>query len=288
MSSSRGTSNSNKTAHVMNLLRKNTPQPPSDPVDAEHPPVAATPASTSASASTSAPAPQTPPIITALHADAEVSSQIRDALTEALEQEESLSSQQQASLVPHPAAAPAPDITADPPAPILEEASPSDFVEASPAEMFSHPAPAPETVSVQAPEVAPAVPQPPVPETAQKPEVLPAEKTPETVPDAPAQDVSSAAEPPADDAILINIMERLAEEKADKYIHLFGLCTCQRCRKDVIALALNTLPAQYAVMPEWEYSIRADMYAKRYSSDLTAELLRACKVVMDNPRHQIS
>ena len=76
MSSSRGASNSNKTAHVMNLLRKNSPQPPADPAAVEQPP---TPA---------APVPQTPPIITALHADAEVSSQIRDALTEALAEEE--------------------------------------------------------------------------------------------------------------------------------------------------------------------------------------------------------
>lgn len=260
MSSSRGTSNSNKTAHVMNLLRKNTPQSSADPAAVEQTP---TPA---------APPPQTPPILTALHADAEVSSQIRDALRDALAEEERLAAAQQPSSPPmHPSDAP--------PIPSASEADAS---------------------SQSAPISPPLSEEPPVPSTAP----LPAPAAPALKPmqdldtshleTAELAHVPSTTEPPtisqdnpSDDAILINVMARLAEEKADKYIHLFGLCTCERCKKDVIALALNTLPPKYVVMPEWEFSIRFDMYASRYSTELTAELLQACKTVMEAPRHKI-
>lgn len=257
MSSSRGTSNSNKTAHVMNLLRKNTPQPPSDPTVSEQPP-------------TAVPAPQTPPIITALHADAEVSSKIRDALSEALAEEESLAANQ-APLHPEPTAVQHPASPAAPP-PVCEvEADPQPAPATAPAPYIDEPA-------ASLPLVAEPIPEPvqelEAPQAAEQPSESPASAPPTT------DDRSDT-----DDAVLINVMERLANEKVDKYIGLFGLCTCARCRRDVLALTLNVLPSKYVVMPEWEFSIRFDMYANRYSSALTAELLRACKEVMDNPRH---
>ena len=74
MASSKGSSNSNKTAHVMNLLRKSN-----SPLDAP----------TDEAEASAAPAPAAPqaPIITALNADSEVSTQIRDALSDALAEE---------------------------------------------------------------------------------------------------------------------------------------------------------------------------------------------------------
>lgn len=271
MSSSKGSSNSNKTAHVMNLLRKNTPQPPADSAAATQAPPPA------------APVPQTPPILTALHADAEVSSQIRDALQEALAEEESIPTAQQSPLptqppVVHPADAPA--------------APPVSEVEAEPPSVPTVDIPAPvagDSLAVPTPAT------PPIPEsvTAHDPAIDPmvepiqSSAPPQAEALEPSTSDTSATESTAcsDDSVLINVMARLAEDKADKYIKLFGLCTCERCKRDVIALALNTLPAKYVVMPEWEFSIRFDMYANRYSSELTAELLRACKEVMDNPRH---
>ncbi len=90
-----------------------------------------------------------------------------------------------------------------------------------------------------------------------------------------------------DEAELINVIQQLVDEKADKYIQLFGLCDCPRCRRDVMALTMNQLPSRYVVMPPWEFKIRADMYSNRYSSEITAQLLWACKTVMDHPRHKL-
>ena len=85
-----------------------------------------------------------------------------------------------------------------------------------------------------------------------------------------------------------NIMQLLVEEKADHYMGLFGLCRCSRCRNDVLALALNQLPPKYVVMPVHELTSRLSIYEGRFSSAVTAQILRACKEVLEHPRHDIS
>lgn len=255
MSSSKGNSNSNKTAHVMNLLRKSNPSAPAQSEASDQPVSAASAASAApATPAPPPPAPQTPPIITALNADAEVSSQIRAALTEALEEEERAAAQASAQAEHHPVPTPEPKPAASP-------------------------EPAPTEVS------APITQAPPAPEAA-----APATKI--EVSTAPAQPASDTAQqlPPeesnhADDSVLINTVQELTNDKADKYIRLFGLCSCKRCRNDVLAIALNHLPPQYVVMSRSEFQLRYDMYSNRYDGEITSQLLRACQEVMDHPRH---
>lgn len=86
----------------------------------------------------------------------------------------------------------------------------------------------------------------------------------------------------------INVMEQLVEKSADKYIKMFGLCSCPRCRADVVALALTHLAPQYIVAPENELSFRMIIYEKRFSTEVTAQILHACKKVMDFPRHELN
>ena len=96
---------------------------------------------------------------------------------------------------------------------------------------------------------------------------------------------AAAEATPVERAELINIMQLLAEEKADKYIKMFGLCDCPRCRQDVLALTLNEISAKYVVMPPKELAIRNDMYRSHYDGEITVQILRACQKVMENPRH---
>ena len=83
-------------------------------------------------------------------------------------------------------------------------------------------------------------------------------------------------------------MEELVEEKLEKYVNMFGLCDCPRCLLDVKALALTNLPALYVGIPLFEKNFRLAVYEKRYDSAVTAQILHACKTVMENPRHQES
>lgn len=83
----------------------------------------------------------------------------------------------------------------------------------------------------------------------------------------------------------INVMQVLVEEKALKYIQMFGLCQCKRCLEDVKALTLNHLPPKYVVLAEGDRVPRLTVYEGRYGSDITAQLLKSCKAVMQRPHH---
>ena len=212
-------SNTSKTAHVMNLLSKNRSSAASEPA-AEPQAEAAAPAAPQA-------APEEPPrsapgapIITSLNADAAVSSQIKDAL--------------EAELLETPKAAPRPPV---------QQAAPA----AAPVQQ-------------------------------------PAEETP-AAPAVREASQDSAQEPEEEKPNYINVMQILVEEKADEYMKMFGICCCDKCRVDVRAYALNHLPPKYVVLSQNERVPRLTVYESRFASDVTSQLIQACKKVMLTPHH---
>ena len=137
---------------------------------------------------------------------------------------------------------------------------------------------------------APAAPQPePVPE----PE--PVQPEPEPVQAAPAPEAEAEPAPEEephfkeplipDNPGYINVMQVLVEEKAPKYIQMFGLCPCERCLADVKAFTLNHLPSKYVVIERGDLIPRLTVYEGKFTSDVTAQLLQACKVINERPHH---
>ena len=194
--------------------------------------------------------PQTPPIITSIQEEAEVSNQIKNALEDAL--------------------------------------SAADVAVPEPAEAEIHPAPEPEPEEVQPPQPEPETPTPEaVPEIS-----TPEQNTSKSEPTAPAVTVepleSATTDMDTSAGVLtyVNVMQTLVDEKAPKYMKMFGLCECPRCQADVKALALNRLDPKYVVMPKDGVIPRLTLYEGQYSSAVIAQLLYACKVVMEHPRHE--
>lgn len=143
-------------------------------------------------------------------------------------------------------------------------------------------------------ELAPPAPQPapqPAPEPVQEPvQFEPEPVQPDPVPEEPVpaapQSVPAAFQQPAPaDVGYINVMQVLVEEKAPKYVKMFGLCDCKRCLEDVKALALNHLPPKYVVVDQGDRVPRLTFYEGKYSSDVTAQLLKACSKVAERPHH---
>ncbi len=91
--------------------------------------------------------------------------------------------------------------------------------------------------------------QQPVPAPQPEPEPAPVQAAPVQEPPAP-----EPAEEPAHQFLepenpgYINVMQVLVEEKAPKYVEMFGLCSCKRCMEDVKAFTLNHLPPKYVVL----------------------------------------
>lgn len=240
-------SKTSKTARVMNLLSK---KPASSAPATEQPPEeagAVIPEETK-------PAPHSPPILSSIGADAAASDQIKNALEDALAEE--LAAPQPA---PEPVREPEPE--PEQPEPVADEPAPAA---PQPAPAAPQPAPAAPQPAPAAPQPAPVVPQPPQPTAAVYQAIL------EREPEQPGY---------------VNVMQVLVEEKAPKYIKMFGLCDCKRCLEDVIALALNHLPPKYVVMDQGERVPKLTFYEGKYSSDITAQLLKACSKVAERPHH---
>lgn len=122
----------------------------------------------------------------------------------------------------------------------------------------------------------------PAPQEAPAPRAASAQEAPAApVQEAPAPQPVPEEENPS----YINVMQLLVEEKADEYMKMFGICCCDTCRVDVRAYALNHLPPKYVVLSQNERVPRLTVYESRFASDVTAQLIQACKKVMLTPHH---
>ena len=190
-----------------------------------------------------------PPIVSSMVPDAAVSAQIKNALEDTLENQLGPTQEE-----PVPAPQPQP----------VQQAAPTPQPEPAPAPV-QQVQPEPEPVPVRQEEPDPIPVQPPEPE--EPPEVRFQE---------PLHPINPG---------YINVMQVLVEEKAPKYVKMFGLCTCERCMEDVKALTLNNLPSKYVVLEPGDRIPRLTVYEGRFASDITAQMLKACKMVMSHPHH---
>ena len=321
MATAKKNAKSSKTAHVLNLLapggENEAIRPPavSQAEPAAPPEDAAVPAPEAAAAPVEASRPLTPPILEVARSnDEQVSLQIKDALESELlselgdvpfagaapalepkpepapEPEPVPEPEPELEPIPEPASGlkpvsepvPQPEFTPEPkPQPAPEAASePEPEAETIP-EPASEPEPIPEPEPQPAPEAA-SEPKPEaetIPEPASKPEPIP-----EPAP-LPAPIPAPHPAPDPNDLVVINIMEALVEEKAPRYIKMFGLCSCKRCEADVKALTLTNVQPAYIVRRRAEAHAMLTVYESRYNSTIFAQLTRACKAVMDSPRH---
>ncbi len=87
-------------------------------------------------------------------------------------------------------------------------------------------------------------------------------------------------------AMELVVRSSLAEilEQQDKY-GVEGVCTCERCQLDIMALALNRLPSRYVVCDQGEAYVRSAALDQQFKVDTLFAVLNALKIVQANPRH---
>ncbi|HHT72077.1 MAG: late competence development ComFB family protein [bacterium] len=85
---------------------------------------------------------------------------------------------------------------------------------------------------------------------------------------------------------LINTMESaVAAQLHDIQTRFPQVCFCDRCQRDIQALALNALPARYVVTEEGEIYARTAQLRQQYCTDITIALIQAITKVHKHPRH---
>ncbi|TYP51619.1 late competence development ComFB family protein [Thermosediminibacter litoriperuensis] len=84
---------------------------------------------------------------------------------------------------------------------------------------------------------------------------------------------------------LKNYMEDVVFSFLDELIKGKQVCTCERCRYDIAAIALNHLPAKYVVTEQGEVFAKTQLLSQQFKTDAVVELLKAIDIVCKNPHH---
>lgn len=87
-----------------------------------------------------------------------------------------------------------------------------------------------------------------------------------------------------DGIIIHNVMESLVMEKLDITLQKMNCCKCDRCRDDIVALALNGLKPMYIVATKEEIENKKQEFSK-FGLEVTTAVLKAVLSVRRNPRH---
>lgn len=82
-----------------------------------------------------------------------------------------------------------------------------------------------------------------------------------------------------------NVMERVVEERLDEMLKSYDCCKCERCRADIVALALNNLPPRYVVTDEGELFAKIQYTQKRYELEVVKQIAAAINMVKESPHH---
>jgi competence protein ComFB len=82
-----------------------------------------------------------------------------------------------------------------------------------------------------------------------------------------------------------NIMENIVEEQFDILNDTLGCCTCQQCRSDIIAFALNQLPSRYVATSAGSTISKADSLRIQHMTDVRTALIKGAQIVKEHPRH---
>jgi competence protein ComFB len=85
--------------------------------------------------------------------------------------------------------------------------------------------------------------------------------------------------------IVKNVAEDLVDMYIDDCIKSSGMCTCERCKADVKAFALNTFPPKYVVTDIGEALARTGILSNQFEADMITALMSGIILVKKSPRH---
>lgn len=178
---------------------------------------------------------------------------------------------------------------AEPSAPEPESSSESEKTSEPEASSETGETPTPEEVAEpeEAPQPQVISEETPAPQTAPEQAALENPPVEKVAPAQPAPGYDGPGTVLEDGSVYLNVMELLVEEPLEKYVKLFGLCTCQRCLADVRALALSRLSPKYVVLPASAVKPMLSLYQAKWEATIIAQVIQACKTVMESPRHNL-
>jgi competence protein ComFB len=84
---------------------------------------------------------------------------------------------------------------------------------------------------------------------------------------------------------LKNYMEIIVENSMDNVLKDYAGCRCDKCRMDIMAIALNKLTPHYVVSEKGSLFAKVDSLEFQFMADVTSEIISAAEFVQKHPRH---
>ncbi|MGB9814089.1 MAG: late competence development ComFB family protein [Thermovenabulum sp.] len=78
--------------------------------------------------------------------------------------------------------------------------------------------------------------------------------------------------------VVFQILDEILMEKKD-------FCSCERCKMDIAAIALNHLPPKYTVTESGEVFTKVELLSQQFRADALVEILKAIEIVSRKPHH---
>ena len=83
-----------------------------------------------------------------------------------------------------------------------------------------------------------------------------------------------------------NYMEDVVDKVFDEFLERTpGFCRCDRCRQDVLAIALTNLHGKYATSLEGEIFAKISREDRQVRADALVEIMDAARIVSEHPNH---
>ena len=88
------------------------------------------------------------------------------------------------------------------------------------------------------------------------------------------------------DMALVNVMEKVVDDKLDEMLKTENCCQCDRCLEDMKAIALNKLPAKYVSTHNGELFSKLDSTLRQNIVDINVAVSNAIACVSKKPSHK--
>ncbi|SFC21805.1 late competence development ComFB family protein [Clostridium uliginosum] len=84
---------------------------------------------------------------------------------------------------------------------------------------------------------------------------------------------------------VINYMEIWVKDDMEKLLKESDVCKCNKCQKDIYALALNNLKPCYVVTTKGIVMTKLSGMYQQFETDIIIEVTKAIEIVSNSPRH---
>ena len=83
-----------------------------------------------------------------------------------------------------------------------------------------------------------------------------------------------------------NYMEPCVNNMLVPILKGINSCTCEKCKLDIMAIALNSLPPKYIVTTKGQLFTKVSALQQQFDVDIIAAITKAAVIVSRAPRHE--